>query len=143
MSPGRWHCRVGFPSGLPPQGALQPSQGCLLAHAARPRGVSHLSSWGMFLNRACSDAPSRDCRWLSWEQPGRVSLGHPTAHLGASGLSLPCCCSRDPPARSRAAEGGRTLVAAVLLGSSSLGQEIIQDCPIDVPYLSHSVQSQQ
>lgn len=107
-----------------------------------PRGASHLSCRGMFLNCACGDAPSWDCRWLSWEQPGEVSLGHPTAHLDASGLSLPCC-SRDAPARSRVVEGGRTLVAAVPLSSGSLGQEIIQDCPIDVPYLSRSVQSQQ
>ena len=37
------------------------------------------------------------------------------------------------------AEGGRTLVAAMPPGSSSLVWEIIGDCLIDVPYLSRSV----
>lgn len=118
MSPGLWH--GGFPSG-----------------SVRPSGVSGLSCPGSALKRACSDAPSRDSPQLSLEQPSHMSLGCPAARLCLR-LFLPCSCAQGLPARSRVTEGGRALVAAVPPGSSSLGQEIIRDCLMDVPYLSHS-----
>lgn len=111
-SPGRG----GFPSGMSPRGAPQPS---CTSHVSSLRGFMVEPAQGKCPPRASTDAPQ-------WGHPG-----------SSWSISLPSCSlSGSPPVPARPRAPAQSHAAAVALAGSG----IIGDCLGDVPSLSSRVE---